>query len=451
VTSRAKVGVTVAAVCLLVVACTSGGRGTTPNGVRTDSPSVGVPVSPEPAPPPRDGPDSAFAALERLCTLPRPNLDGGSGVPAEGPTPPAIAAVMREIEQIRGFDFTQRVVADPSTQSEVAEGIREYIETSYPDRFYERRSLAWQTIGVIPDGTNIRDELLEYVSSQVIGYYDTITGELVFIGTDDPSPLERVTLAHELTHAIDDQRFRLEQIDVLGAECQDEPLQAALALVEGNATFFMFRWAQTFLSLEEQIELSGEAAALPPPPGDVTPFIDAIQNWPYTEGLRFITALEVRGGLEAVDAAFREMPVSTEQIIHPERFPNDVPTLVDIPDLAAELGPGWADLDVQEVGEMWLDLALSLRIDQTDAADAAAGWDGGIYRAWSDGSDVALVLATVWDTEDDAREFATAMEEWIDSGDDVGEILTVDGTTVDVAFASDAATAGALVEAASST
>jgi hypothetical protein len=431
---------------LVGLACTSGGSGT-PNGEGDGSPSVVVPTSPEAAPPPRNGPGSAQAALEKLCTLPRPNLDGGSGVPAEGPTPPAIAEVMRELEEIRGFGFTERVVAEPKTQPEIAEGIREYVETTYPEEFYERRSLAWQTMGVIPEGTNIREELLEYVSTQVIGYYDTITGELVFIGTSDPSPLERVTLAHELTHAIDDQRFALEQLDVLGSECRDEPLQAAIAVVEGNATFFMFRWAQTFLTLPEQLDLSAEAAAQEPPPSDIPPFIDAIQNWPYIEGLRFITAIEARGGLDAVDAAFRDVPISTEQIIHPERYPNDVPTPVDVPDLAGDLGKGWRDLDVQGVGEMWLDLALALRIDRTESAEATAGWDGGIYRAWSDGEQVALVLATVWDGERDAEQFAAAMQRWIVQGDTVAEVLPPEGTSVRVLFASDADTLSALVEA----
>jgi hypothetical protein len=436
---RLRIVSALAALIVIAAACDLGG-GSDPLDGRSPSPSVEVPLSPDPAPPPKNGRNSALAALERLCTLPQPNFDGGSGVPAEGPTPPAIESVMREVEEIRGFDFTERVVAQPATQTEVADGIRDYIETSYPTRFYDRRSRAWQTIGVIPDGTNIRDELLEYVTSQVIGYYDTITGELVFIGTRDPSPLERVTLAHELTHAIDDQRFGLEQIDLLGAECQDEPLQAAIALVEGNATFFMLRWAQTFLSLEEQIQLSGEAAAQQPPPGDVTPFIDAIQNWPYTEGLRFISALEIRGGLDAVDAAFRDMPISTEQIIHPERYPNDLPTPVDVADLSDALGAGWTDLDVQEVGEMWLQLALSLRIDDAEASNGAAGWDGGIYRAWAGGDDVAVILATVWDSEADAREFATTMERWIAQGQDVAEVLPVEGTSARVAFASDAET-----------
>ncbi|MEX2407324.1 MAG: hypothetical protein WD834_08280 [Actinomycetota bacterium] len=446
-TPFARVLVAAFAFAMLASACTSTSN---PNPTPSSGaePSIDIPTSPEVVPQPEQGPGSALAALERLCTIVPPDIDGASEVPAEGPTPPAIAKVMGELEQIRGFGFSARVVAEPVTQQDIADGYTEYIETYYPEEFYTRRSLAWQTIGVIPQGTNIRDELLEYGSTQVIGYYDTVTGELVFLGQEDPTPLERVTLAHELTHAIDDQRFGLEKVDVLGAECREEELQATLGLVEGNATFFMLRWARTFLTVEEQIELSAEAAAQQPPPSDIPPFIDAMQQWPYTAGLRFITAIEGEGGLEAVDAAFLDMPVSSEQILHPERYPNDVPTPVDVPDLASELGAGWEDLDVQPVGEIWLDVALRLRLDGLDASQASAGWDGGIYRAWSDGDRVAIVLATAWDSERDAEEFAAQMQRWITAGETPAEVLPAEGTSVRVLFATDAEALGALAAAA---
>jgi hypothetical protein len=355
---------------------------------------------------------------------------------------------MGQLEEIRGFGFSERVVADPVSQQDIADGYAEYIDAAFPEDFYARRSAAWQTIGVIPEGASIRDALLAYGSTQVIGYYDTVTGELKFIGEEDPSPLERITLAHELTHAIDDQRFALERIDQLGAECRDEELEAAIALVEGNATFFMLRWAQTFLSAAEQVQVGVEAAGQEAPTADIPPFISAVQEWPYLDGLAFVTRLERDGGVEAIDAAFEAPPVSTEQVMHPERYPNDLPVPVDVPDLAAELGEGWADLDVQGVGEAWLNLALRLRLDGARSDAAAAGWDGGIYRAWSLGDDVAVVLATTWDSEGDAEEFAEVMTTWIAESDVDATVLPAEGSTVRVLFGTDRDTLGLLETAA---
>lgn len=369
-------------------------------------------------------------------------------MPAEGPTPPVISEVMRQIERIRGFDYTHPVVAQPVTQEEIGADIVAFADISYPEAQYARRSLAWDTIGVIPDGTSLREAYENFGSSQVIGYYNTLTGELKFVGTESPSPYDRITLAHELTHAIDDQRFGLERLDVLGAGCRDEELAADIALVEGNATFFMLRWAQTFLTPVEQAQVGIEAAGQDASTEGIPPFIQRLQLWSYDEGLRFISALEAVGGLGAVDDAFTAPPVSTEQIIHPERYPNDAPTPVDVPDLSRGLGRGWEDIDVMTIGESWLALALGLRLDGSEANAAAAGWDGGTYRAWSNGDAVAVLLATVWDTERDAADFATALGEWIDAGEEIASVSTARGEEVWAFFATDAGTLAALESAA---
>ncbi|HET9724446.1 MAG TPA: hypothetical protein VFR44_11495 [Actinomycetota bacterium] len=428
------------AIALVGAACQGdeGGEDRTPSATSVPS------VRETPSPPP-EGSGSSAAAMEQLCDYGPP--PGSEPVPPEGPTPAAIAEVERAVEELRGLDFTERVVADSVTQAELVDGLEKSFDYSYPRELLERRSRAWQTIGVIPPQTSIRAELERFASGQVIGYYDTLTGELVFIGTDDPAPYERVTLAHELTHAIDDQNFGLERLDALMTSCRDEAASAAVALVEGNATFFMTAYALRYLTPEEQLTLGEQAGGEQP---EVAPFIENQQIWPYTAGQRFVTTLSSDGGIDAINGAFRDLPVSTEQILHPERYPNDVPTPVDVEDLAPALGSGWEDLDVQEVGEEWLLLALQLRLDDAVAQEAAAGWDGGTYRAWTDGRDVAVVLSTVWDSPGEATAFADAMGDWIAASPEgqSAEVLPAEGSNVQVLFASDATTLDALDAAA---
>jgi hypothetical protein len=361
-----------------------------------------------------------------------------------------VAAVERAVEQMRGLKFIHPVIPDAVTHEQLVKGLLKSFDTSYPKALYDRRSQAWQTIGVIPQGTSIRHALENFGSSAVIGYYDTLTGKLVFIGTKDPTPYERDTLAHELTHAIDDQHFGLERLDQLGATCQDEASAASVAVVEGNAYYIQLQYVRQFLTPDEQVEFlqevnasgAGSSAGIPP-------FILQLQQWSYTQGLQFISALVAKGGETAVDHALTDLPVSTEQIIHPERYPNDVPTPVDVPDLGPKLGHAWTDLDVEGIGEEWLSLALALRLSSSEAASAAAGWDGGISRARSDGTHVAVVLSTVWDTTADAAEFARTMGEWIDAGNgQAAEVLPAEGTSVRVLFASDASTLSDLETAA---
>src|SRR5204862_371702 len=103
--------------------------------------------------------------------------------------------------------------------------------------------------------------------------------------------------------------------------------------------------------------------------------------------------------------AFRNPPVSTEQIMHPTRYPGDVPRAVAVPELKEKLGGPWTDLDIEGVGEAFLRTLLGLRLPADQSAAAAAGWDGGQYRAWSLGDRTAVLMRTEWDSVDQAKEF----------------------------------------------
>jgi hypothetical protein len=416
----------------------------------TASPQLTAVVSgPSGTPSPvRTGPGSAEAALERLCK--QPPLPAASKGPTEGPTPPAIAAVEQAVEKIRQLRFVHPVIPHAVTNAKLVESLHRSFERSFPSALYRRRSLAWRTIGVIPPGTSIKQALSRFFSTQVIGYYDATSGRLVFIGADHPTPFQRVTLAHELTHALDDQHFDLTRLDRLSADCKDEASSAATAVVEGNATYVMLQYAKDDLSPEDQVKFAIETGSSGASTSGIPPFIVAEEEWPYTAGLAFISSLVASGGETAVDHALEHFPVSTEQIIHPSTYPSDVPVPVDVRDLGPKLGPGWTDVDVQDVGEEWLLHLLQLRLDTTTSSTASTGWGGGIYRAWSDGAGhVAVVMSTVWDTATDAKQFANAMKSWISVGSGQNaEVEPVQGSKVNVLFASDARTLASLRTAA---
>jgi hypothetical protein len=308
-----------------------------------------------------------------------------------------------------------------------------YFDAYYPQRFYARRTRAWQTIGAIPNDIGILEALDLYQQGQVLGFYNSQNEELVYTGDADLDRVEHFVLAHELTHAIDDQHFDLDTLDNMVAACEDEAFEAALGVVEGSANHFA-----TQVLLRFPVASAGEV----PSGGDtsrVPPLILELQAYPYTVGQRFVDALADEGGTEAIDRALRTPPRTTEQVLHPSKYPDDVPEQVDVPDFAPTFGEGWRDLDVMEVGELWLRalLHLSSELDDARAEAAAAGWDGGIYRAWTNGPDVAVVLATVWDTQKDAEEFGDVLARWAKSiaGTRAG-VIAVAGNHVSAAFAS---------------
>jgi hypothetical protein len=394
--------------------------------------SPDAPASPVPT-----GTGSAAAAMKRLCEAPK--VGNGSAVTPEGPTPPAIATVEQQVQTVRGLTYTSPVSVTPLTQAQIDQRLSKSFDKSYPTDFYARRSQAWGTIGVIPTGSSIRDALLAFQTGQVTGFYNSTTKRLVYIGDTQLGLNEHFTLAHELTHAIDDQHFGLSRLDGIAARCDDETFMAALGAVEGDAQFWATQVVTRFPSEPGGgSETGGSLTGVPP-------FIVQLELWPYTVGMAFIQQLDDAGGTSRVNQAMRSFPVSTEQVIHPDRWPNDVPQPVDVPDLSSQLGSGWSDLDVMTVGEAWLQIMLALRLDADTASSAATGWDGGLYRAWSNGSQAAVVLRTVWDTTQDAQEFADAMTRWIGTG--TAFVVDPVGTRVDVGFATDATTLNALTGA----
>ena len=379
--------------------------------------------SPEPHVEVRTGPTTALQAMKRLCIQPKVV----SPPVTFKRTPPEIAQVESEVEQVRELRYRRRVNVEPVTDAEIDRRLRDYFVAAYPKRFYARRTEAWATIGAIPRGIGILEALNRYQQGQVLGFYNSQNEELVYTGDAQLTKVEQFVLAHELTHAIDDQHFDLDRLDRISQTCDDERFLASLGVVEGSANYFATQVVFRF-PIQETGDLGGgETTGVPP-------LIQEVQAYPYTLGQTFVDALADDGGPGAVNQALERFPPTTEQVLHPSKFRKDEPTPVDVPDFAPTFGTGWKDLDVMLVGELWLKALLDTRLDKPTAERAAAGWDGGIYRAWSDGKDVAVILRTVWDTPQDAGEFASALRGWLGTG--VGIVMNARGTTVDAGFAS---------------
>jgi len=428
---RAAAAVAIAAMASVAAACTGDGVrvefGSPSPSIPPGSPTTSADADPSDEPSPKAitldvepvltrEPDSR-GAMRELCVAPTPTSTDDDGAPPE--TPDDVAEVEAQVEQVRGLEFKRRVAVQPVSADEIAAKLEGAFDETYPKEFYDRRTVAWQTIGVIPRDVTIREALLAFQTGQVIGFYNPLDGELVYRADGDIGLFERITLAHELTHAIDDQHFDLERIDPIVAACRDDAFLATLGAVEGSAQFFSTRLLFEFPPEDGDYSGLGDGGGAPE---GVPPFMFDLQLWPYTAGQSFITELESRGGIAEIDAALRTFPITTEQILHPERYPSDRPSRVTVTDLTSELGSGWGDLDVMQVGEAWFQAMLELRLDASVAEAAATGWDGGIYRAFTDGRNAVVVFATAWDTQADADAFAQAVQDWLDTGDTPGSV-----------------------------
>jgi hypothetical protein len=276
-------------------------------------------------------------------------------------------------------------------------------------------------LGLLDPKDDLEDLILSLYESQVLAYFDPRSDTFSLVGPIKRiGGLESVVVAHEYGHALQDAKWDLEGTRITDLSRSDEIL-AQQALAEGDATAVMYDWAARELKLLQLLRVAGDA--LSRDDGKVLKRIPAILRrqleFPYLDGYAFVNALRGRGDWAAVDEAWDNRPRSSEQILHPELYPNELPVEIDLPDAAALLGTGWSDSYQQTLGEMQIGVWVAddrkarsifpILPAQLPRQEAAAGW-GGDRLVSLDGPDGswAVVWQTDWDTKKDAQEFRKA-------------------------------------------
>jgi hypothetical protein len=375
-----------------------------------------------------------FVALVGLDAL----TGGGGGEPAAGPPRAPIAVIAHRVEALRGLRFTSlpRPVEVSPAQAR-REGLAD-LDREYPPARRHADEEVYKLLGLIGPDADLRKLTGSLFEQGVAGYYDPRDGRLRVVGGSGTGTrvLAEMTLAHELTHALEDQRFGL---DAERAASDDRQLARA-GLVEGTATELMYAYVRRYFTTEET--LGGLLGAAFQGDGDLPPFLQAQVVFPYLGGQAFVDDLLQRAGgrWDLVNLAYeRHMPASTEQILHPARyFAADAPTPVRIR-ARAVLGAGWA----RAAAGTWGELQTRELLGGADAA--AAGWGGDRYELWrSPAGGDALIMRWRWDTRRDEREFAARLREWA-----AGRAATVAqrGGAVTLAVATDARLAARLARA----
>jgi hypothetical protein len=335
--------------------------------------------------------------------------------PAGGTT--LIERIATAVEKIRHLTFKTEVKPELVTDEQLAARVEQQFKKDNPRSEIEQTDAALTALGLLGARDDLYDILLGVQREQVAGYYDTKKKVLVIGGdANHPTPLDQVLLAHELTHAVTDQRFDLERYDRLVDGHKDDEASAYLALIEGDATVTMFQFAQQYLTPNQQQEVDREAAE-----GSTEKLLAAPNIvrqsllFPYQQGQQFVEFLLRGGGTAALDKAYKDPPTSTEQILHPSKYTSrrEEPTPVAMPDLAKAMGSGWSAVEGGGIGEFDVDLLIDQYLSSSDARAAAAGWDGGRYAAAESSAGTVVALETVWDSEAEAREAASVLERWL--------------------------------------
>lgn len=368
-------------------------------------------------------------------------LEEGDRLADEGKPGEAVIRYKSAFEQLlprlRKIPFKHEVKRDVTKREQLkAMLLKEFEEDQTPEEF-RANEMAMKALGLVPRSLDLKSLLVQVYSEEIAAFYDPKTKTMHLIEELEaktkakPTLLERLfgktdgfdkdenktVIAHELTHALADQHYDLDKLQK-DAKHDDDRALALSALIEGEATLAMMGagmddWDGSKIvkmpagdldrglsMISPFISMMGGGKTLRSAP----PIISESMVFPYFRGMVFCAALANDGGWKSVDEAYKSPPVSTEQIIHPEKYRSklDLPMCIDLG--ALKPGAPWKELGRNVLGELQTSIMLGRA-----GPKAAAGWDGDRYAVFEGPAEkLGLVWLSTWDGEDDAREFAQA-------------------------------------------
>jgi hypothetical protein len=349
---------------------------------------------------------------------------GSTQASPESALPFEVANQMDEIESqvidLRGLERTEPVTRAVMSPEELRQRVMEDFLEDYTPEDARDDGIELEAFGLLQRDFDLYNFYLDLYSEQIAGFYDDDEKAMYVVQGSSFGGPQRLTYAHEFVHALQDQHYNFKEgLNYNEEACEEDTERCAAlqALIEGDASFTEIQWFFTFATPQDQREIREFYNNYSSPIFDSAPsFFRESLLFPYTAGQEFVTYLYERGGWEAIEEAYRNPPVSTEQILHPERYPDDQPILVELPDLTAALGDNWREISNNVIGEFYTYLILAhgmdenARLDDEEARRAASGWGGDNYLVYHNDETDETVMAVkfIWDSETDAGEFANA-------------------------------------------
>jgi hypothetical protein len=337
----------------------------------------------------------AFAQKSPAVTSPDP---AKSAAAAEFTA--AADEVLAQMSHITGLKLRTPVKKTLRSREEIrAYVISEMNEDKEPaERYASARSA--EAFGLLPKGFDIDSFMVDLLTEQIAGLYDPKAHEF-YIADWIPLSDQKMVMAHELTHALEDQHFQIETW-VKGARPNDDGELAREAVLEGSAMAAMIDYLldESGRSLKDLPDIDpsmlvgdmGATPALKKAP----PFLKDALVFPYFAGLTFSADLLKDGGWKGLPTVFSKPPISTQQIMHPALYHSGkTPSTENLPGLEKLLGPDWTKLEENVMGEFGWKEVLKQFLGEDRAKTLAAGWDGDRYVVYEHKRTKRLVLVSL--------------------------------------------------------
>jgi len=378
---------------------------------------------------------------------------GDIGIRVEQASPPAEQKITSEearqlfasidetltwLSKDTGYTIKQKVKGQLASREQVAKYVDDRLNDDEDAKRLERSEIVLKKFGLLPRDFDLHAFLIQLLQEQVAGYYDVKTKSMYlldWLSADSQKPV----LAHELTHALQDQNFDLKTWETPKAAKrsdkeeftfdEDEAATARSAVAEGQGMVtlvdFMLRGTGHTLADAPQVatmmrsSMTGNSGF---PLLEKAPLmIRESLVFPYGDGLAFEAALLEKGKDTAFSGAFRRPPQNTHEILDVASYLKATPARwLVLPDLRNELGSAYEKYDEGSIGQLDTRILVQQYADEKTAAKMAESWKGGVYYAAGNkdskvkgSTRIGLVYLSRWETEEAADQFARIYADYL--------------------------------------
>ena len=378
-----------------------------------------------------------------------PQTQPGRPTPPQGETritPEQAKKLFAMVDELLKFSSDETGLTVKSTvgrkltsRAEVESYLKEKFDEDEGAKRLQRGEIVLKKFGLLDHDFDLKPFLLALLTEQIEAYYDSKTKTVYLLDWMDPDDQESV-LAHELTHALQDQHVDLEKwndqtpndVSLNAREdadhlAKDEIDTAREAVAEGQATAVMVDHelkphGRSLLKDPEVVDFLKQQMAGPdnsPVMARAPLLLSESLLFPYREGLSFEQDIWMDRGREAAFAgALDRPPTSTWEIINPLEFEKaHVPAVPLLPDIHPLLDAAYKPYDIGQVGQLDLHILTQLFGGEDAARNLTPAWDGGIYWAgqlksaktpedMASTRSIALFYLSAWKNEQSAEAFA---------------------------------------------
>lgn len=324
----------------------------------------------------------------------------------------ARAEIEQAVAQTRQLRFLHPVEYAVLSRERIKQTILEKMDEQLSDEEFKNLATGLAALGFIEPNYPLKQKYIDLLGEQVAAFYDQHQHKLfMFEDASLENQQNRTILAHELTHALQDQNFGLAKLP-LEIKNDDDRAAAASALIEGDATLVMSQFMLQNASLSGLGENMSQLVSQNMDEIAKAPrYLREMLLFPYLRGQEFCAVIQARAGYSGLSKIYEHPPASSTQILHPEKYlAHEEPVAINWPDTTALGQKPVADNVVGEIGTRIL---FGDCVDAPSAEHAANGWRGDRYLVFGDGE--ALVWKSVWNDEKQAREFMGVASRYLEA------------------------------------